>query len=116
MPAYRFFPTADVAQDHIWRYTLDVWGEDQAEKYIIGLHLHLTRLASSKLIWRRLPAAFRAIEGEHEKIFISRYDHHLVFFKELSDGDIGILALLHEKSDLPKRLAQELRRLTKREN
>lgn len=41
MPAYRFYAPADVAQDKIWRDTVEQWGEAQAESYLRGLHAHL---------------------------------------------------------------------------
>jgi len=36
MVTYRFYPRADAAQDKIWRYTFDKWGEAQ----VTGHHLH----------------------------------------------------------------------------
>ena len=42
---------------------------------------------ASKLI----PAEF-GVEG-----FFFRYEHHIVYWRRLSDGDIGIVAILHER-------------------
>jgi len=45
MAGYRFSPAADKRQDEIWEYTSEQWGENQAKKYLQGLHDHLQRLA-----------------------------------------------------------------------
>jgi plasmid stabilization system protein ParE len=36
---------------------------------------------------------------------------YYLFFRKLSAGKIGIMAILHESSDLPVRLCEDLRKL-----
>ncbi|MCK5905478.1 MAG: type II toxin-antitoxin system RelE/ParE family toxin, partial [Gammaproteobacteria bacterium] len=55
MANYLFYPAADKAQDGIWVYGCDEWGEAQAEKYIRDLHLHLQELADKQVFWHKLP-------------------------------------------------------------
>jgi len=109
--AYLFFPPADAAQDEIWRYSCAVWGEKQAEKYIKGLHAYLQLLSERKKFWRHLPANLVIPSDLQLKAYFSKYEHHYLFFRELSDGAIGIMAILHEKSDIPVRLCEDLRRM-----
>jgi len=111
MSSYLFFPSADKAQDDIWRYTSKTWGENQAEKYIKDLHHHLQLLSGKKKSWRSLPANLVVPPDLKIEVYFSRYEHHYLFFRTLSAGKIGIMAILHESSDLPVRLCEDLRQL-----
>jgi plasmid stabilization system protein ParE len=111
MAGYRFYPRADAAQDRIWHDTSDRWGEGQADTYIRGLHSHLERLCKSRLVWRKLPQKLAVPSDVTRKAFFSRYEHHYVFFRELDNGDLGIMSILHEKMDLPVRLREDLHAL-----
>ena len=113
MASYRFYPAADQRQDEIWDYTLRRWGEKQAEKYIHGLHNHLQQLADKILQWRDLPNRILVPPDIDIKIYFSVYEYHYLFFRELSDGDIGIMSILHESMDLPTRLREDLELITR---
>jgi len=44
----------------------------------------------------------------HESLrgaFFTRHQKHFIFFRELPGGRLGILAVLHETQDIPRRLA-----------
>lgn len=111
MVKYRFYPNADAAQDRIWRDTAERWGQTQAIAYIHGLHAHLEKLAQTKSLWRKLSQSVGKQPNFVRETYFSRYEHHLIFFRELSDGSIGVMSILHEKMDVPSRLARELRDL-----
>ncbi|MBL4774647.1 MAG: type II toxin-antitoxin system RelE/ParE family toxin [Mariprofundus sp.] len=111
MPSYLFFPSADEAQDAIWRYSCEAWGEKQAEKYIQGMHLHLQLLCEKKKLWKPLPASLVIPSDLKLEAYFTRYEHHYLFFRELSAGKIGVMAILHERSDMPVRLCDDLRKL-----
>lgn len=108
MPDYRLYPRADAAQDRIWRYSLETWGEAQAIAYIEGLHAHFRKLTLSPQIWRRLPPSFNKTQLEQAAIYFSRYNQHYIFFKILSNGDLGIMSILHGRMDMPARLRSDL--------
>ncbi|OCP37470.1 type II toxin-antitoxin system RelE/ParE family toxin [Ensifer sp. LC163] len=108
MGAYRFFHRADAAQDKIWRDTVETWGEQQAVTYITGLHTHLQRLCADRLIWRKLPQRLVVPEDIKRDAYFSRYERHYVFFRELDNGDLGVMSILHERMDLPVRLMDDL--------
>jgi len=110
-PSYLFFPSADDAQDEIWRYSYRAWGEKQAEKYIKGLHHHLQLLTEKKKLWRSLPAKLVIPPDMELNAYFSKYEHHYLFFRELAAGSIGVMAILHEKSDMPVRLGEDLMRM-----
>jgi len=111
LSTYLFFPPADAAQDERWRYSCEVWGERQAEKYITGLHHHLQLLSEKKKCWRSLPANLVIPPDVQVKAYFSKFEHHYLFFRELSEGVIGVMAILHEKSDMPVRLCEDLRKM-----
>lgn len=113
MAGYLFYHTADSAQDRIWRDTMKLWGEDQAETYIIGLHQHIEKLSKHKALWRRLPLNLTVPSDLEMEVWFSRYAHHYIIFRQLADGRIGIITILHEKMDLPVRLADDLLRMTR---
>lgn len=114
MAGYRFYSRADAAQDGIWRDTLDQWGEAQAVSYIRGLHQHLARLTSTRALWRRLPPNAAVPADIAEDVFMSRYERHYIFFKLLGNGDLGVVSILHDRMNLPARLAEDLSMLSAR--
>lgn len=77
--------------DEIYRYTRERWGEQQAQRYISGLFEAFGRIGSHGVASRPVPAAF-GVEG-----FFFRYEQHFVYWKRLSNGDIGIVTILHER-------------------
>lgn len=107
MPEYLFYPTADKAQDGIWDYTCDKWGERQARKYINDLHVHLQALADKEIFWHLLPKKILTPEDLDIKTYLSKYEFHFIFFRELSDNNIGIMSILHDRSDMPVRLNKD---------
>ncbi len=108
---YKFFPTADKAQDAIWRYSVDTHGKKQAIKYIEGLHAHIQTLSEKKKMWWPLPDKFIIPSDLNMITYFSRYEHHNLFFRELPSGKIGIMSILHESTDMPVRLLKDLRRI-----
>ncbi len=110
MARYKFFKTADRQQDQILDYTVQHWGQAQAEKYIRGLHTHLQRLADRQLPWHALPQTLAVPQDLDIPVYFSRYEKHILFFRELSNG-IGIMMILHQSMDMPVRLAEDLTKL-----
>ncbi len=105
---YRLFSTADTQQDDIWNYTLNTWGEDQAKQYIIGLHDCFSSVANKEVIWNQLPSHLVVPLDLSVQVYFVRYEKHVIFFKELSAGVVGILSILHQSMDMPVKLAKDL--------
>lgn len=114
MAGYVFYPRADIQQDAIWEHTVEVWGEPQAIRYITGLHAHLQKLSEKRGLWRRLPAGLVVPADLKVEVHCSHYERHYVFFRELSDGKLGIMAILHDRMNLPVRLIDDLAKLVDR--
>lgn len=82
---------ASVRLDEIYRYTRDQWGEAQAETYITGLFAAFEQIEARGVHSRAVPAEF-GVEG-----YFFRYERHFVYWRHLSNGDIGIVTILHER-------------------
>ena len=100
MTNYRYFNTAHSHQNEIWNYILENGGEKQAEKYITKLHKHLEKLSNNKLLWSSLPENLVVPDDLNIPIDFSHFQHHYIFFRELSDGCIGIMSILHDSIDI----------------
>jgi toxin ParE1/3/4 len=82
---------ASLRIDDIYQYTQKRWGKPQADKYIKGLFAAFERIASHGVLSKPVPADF-GVAG-----FFFRYERHFVYWRYLSDGDIGIVTVLHER-------------------
>lgn len=91
MPEIRIQAGASHRLDEIYRYTLDKWGEEQAAQYVTGLFAAFDRIATHGVVSKPIPAAF-GVNG-----FFFRYERHFVYWRHLSNGDIGIVTILHER-------------------
>ena len=78
--------------DEIYQYTHDRWGGAQADGYVTGLFEAFEKIATHEVMSRPIPAEF-GIDG-----FFFRYKKHFVYWKEFVNGDIGIVAILHDLS------------------
>lgn len=89
--AVRIQEAASYRLDEIYRYTRDRWGADQAERYVRGLFEAFAEIDGHGVISKPVPAAF-GIDG-----FFFRYERHVVYWRRLSNGDVGIVTILHER-------------------
>lgn len=87
----RIQEAASYRLDEIYRYTRDRWGREQADRYIAGLFDAFDGIADRRTSSRPVPAEF-GVEG-----FFFRHERHFVYWRWLSNGDIGIVTLLHER-------------------
>lgn len=97
----RIQQAASLRLDDIYRYTRDRWGEAQANRYIIGMFEAFGRIETHGTASRPVPAEF-GVEG-----FVFRYERHLVYWRRLANGDIGIVTVLHERMHRIDRLRED---------
>ncbi|MDA0657065.1 MAG: type II toxin-antitoxin system RelE/ParE family toxin [Proteobacteria bacterium] len=88
--------------DEIYNYTYRQWGETQAKAYITGLFECFEQIAAHKVAWRLIPAEYE-VQG-----YQTRYQKHVVYWRALSDGSIGIAAILHERMNFGDRLKEDI--------
>jgi plasmid stabilization system protein ParE len=91
MAAVRIQEAASCRLDEIYRYTHEQWGQAQADRYITRLFEAFARIDTHEVASRPVPAEF-GVEG-----FFFRYEKHVVYWRRLSNGDIGIVTVLHER-------------------
>jgi plasmid stabilization system protein ParE len=89
--AVRIQEAASLRLDDIYRYTRDRWGSEQADRYVTGLFAAFGRIESHGVVSRPIPAEF-GVDG-----YFFRHEHHFVYWRRLSNGDIGIVTILHER-------------------
>ncbi|MCD8503847.1 MAG: type II toxin-antitoxin system RelE/ParE family toxin [Burkholderiaceae bacterium] len=92
---------ASLRIDEIYQYTQHQWGKRQADKYIKGLFAAFDRIASRGVLSKPVPAEF-GVSG-----FFFRYERHIVYWRYLSGGDIGIVSILHERMHQIDRFADD---------
>ena len=91
MTGYRIQQVATERLDQIYGYTCERWGEDQAERYARGLFARFEEIAARSFPWRPIPAELGVVG------FVCRYESHLIYWKLLEDGTVGIVTVLHER-------------------
>ncbi|WP_298745960.1 type II toxin-antitoxin system RelE/ParE family toxin [uncultured Brevundimonas sp.] len=99
--AVRVQQAASHRLDDIYRYTRDRWGEAQADRYVTGLFDAFDRIETHGVTSRPVPAEF----GVDSYVF--RYETHLVYWRRLSDGDIGIVTILHQRMHQIERFRED---------
>ena len=101
MRGIRIQEAASGRLDDIYRYTRYNWGTEQADRYITGLFEAFSRIDTPALVSRPVPKAF-GVEG-----FFFHYQQHVVYWRKLSNGDIGIVTLLHKRMHQIERLRED---------
>lgn len=91
MAAFRIQEAASHRLDEIHRYTRERWGARQADRYITGLFAAFGKIESRGVTSKPVPAAF-GVDG-----YFFRHQRHVVYWRRLPNGDIGIVTILHER-------------------
>lgn len=87
--------------DEIFRYTRERWGEAQAQRYVTELFAAFEQIESRGVLSRPIPASF-GVDG-----FVCRYEHHVVYWRRLANGDVGIVTILHERMHQIERFRED---------
>lgn len=101
MAQIRVQEAASYRLDEIYRYTRDHWGEEQAERYINELFEALDGVSTRLTPSRPIPGEF-GIDG-----FFFRYEQHVVHWRRLSNGDIGVVTILHARMHQIDRFSED---------
>jgi len=103
MSAFRVRDGAGHRLDEIYSYTRRNWGEAKAQKYVRGLFDKFKAIAARQFPWRPIPAEF-GVEG-----FFCRYEKHVIYWRLLDDGSVGIVTILHERMHQIERFKEDLK-------
>ena len=101
MPSYRLSSDAEDDLRKIARYTNDKWGKEQALNYGQTLETHFDKIFGGM-------AVIKSVTPRWPYLYVSKCEHHYVFFlKDGKDKPI-ILAVLHEKMDMLRHLKKRM--------
>ncbi|MCH9806580.1 MAG: type II toxin-antitoxin system RelE/ParE family toxin [Alphaproteobacteria bacterium] len=100
MARYVLTNEAECDIESIWEYTCKKWGPDQADLYLSKRDAGCEAIAGGKAVSR----SFADIDP---RLNCCHCEHHYVFFLETGDLPI-IIAVLHERMDLMKRLVDRM--------
>ncbi|MDP3196669.1 type II toxin-antitoxin system RelE/ParE family toxin [Tabrizicola sp.] len=99
--AIRVQEAASLRLDEIYRYTRDRWAPEQADRYITELFAAFDHIESQGVASRPIPTEF-GVEG-----FYFRHAHPFVYWRRLSNGDVGIVTILHERMQQMDRFRED---------
>lgn len=102
MATFRVQDRAGRRLDEIYVYTRDRWGDEQAARYIQGMFERFAEIASRTIPWRAIPAEF-GVDG-----YFCRFEHHYIYWRQLPDGAVGIVTVLHERMHQLERFRDDL--------
>jgi len=91
MSRVRIQEAAALRLGEIYRYTRKQWGQAQAGRYLHDLFKAFDAIDGGTVASRPIPAEF-GVEG-----FFFRHARHVVYWRRLRNGDIGIVTVLHER-------------------
>lgn len=98
MTAYGLTSSAESDLRGIIRYTRLSWGDTQVRRYIAQLEHGIKRLAAGE-------GAFKDMRAIHPALRMAHCGQHFVFCLPRKDRPALIVAILHERMDLMKRVA-----------
>lgn len=101
MSVVRIQEAASHRLDEIYCYTRARWGIEKADRYITGLFETFELIESRRITSRPVPAEF-GVEG-----YVCRYERHFIYWRRLSNGDIGIVTILHARMHQIDRLRED---------
>ena len=101
MLPYELTPAAEADLRDIARYTLRQWGERQAQRYVRLLEAGSRRIAEGR-------AVSKTFLERYPQVWVTRCEHHYMFYLHPEGQKPRILAVLHENMDLLARLGERL--------
>jgi toxin ParE1/3/4 len=96
MVEYRLTPAAERDLESIWKYTVQQWDVEQADRYIDFLTAALAELAAS-------PTAAPSCEQIRPGYRRWGVKRHMIYFR-ITDYGIAVIRVLHNRMDAPRHL------------
>lgn len=98
MPAFRLTAKARADLRDIGRYTQEIWGRDQRNRY-------LSRLDEAFHLLAREPDRGRPCDDIRQGYRQYHLGRHVIFYRQSGEA-IEIIRILHERMDIEARLSQ----------
>jgi toxin ParE1/3/4 len=91
---------AELRLGQIWDYTVEKWGEEQADSYLRKLGVCIQGLKPQRHFWRSVKD--KRLPG----VSFIRCEYHFIFFREM-EGRLAVISILHENMDMLTRLRED---------
>ena len=96
MAEFSLRPKAIADLGEIWDYTVETWGEEQAERYLRLIDQSFHKVAANPGLGRPCDA----IRKGYREYGVGR---HLIFYRA-TDSGIDVVRVLHERMDVDRHL------------
>jgi len=83
----------------IWYYTFKKWSEQQADKYYATIKIACLRIGEN-------PEVGKEYYGISKNLLGLKSGKHIIFYKSLSESEIEVIRIIHERMDLKNRLSE----------
>ena len=83
----------------IWEYTSRTWTEDQADKYYGMIKSACRQIANNSVLGIKYDRISSNVNGP-------RVGKHIVFYHRISNNEIEVIRILHERMDLKNILSE----------
>jgi len=85
--------------NNIWNYTYENWSENQADKYYAAIKFDCLEIGKN-------PKLGKNYNGISKDLFGLKSGKHIIFYRSISEKEIEIIRILHERMDLKYRLTE----------
>ncbi|NDP26613.1 MAG: type II toxin-antitoxin system RelE/ParE family toxin [Flavobacterium sp.] len=99
MPKFHLTNKAVEDLSKIWDYTLELWSEEQADKYYLELLSDCQKLSENQLLGRNYVEV-------NEAVFGFKSGQHIIFYSIKGEKEIEIIRFLHSKMDLKNKIEE----------
>ncbi len=83
----------------IWDYSFKKWSEKQADKYYATIKLACKGIGENPEIGKEYFGISRHLLGLQS-------GKHIIFYHLISEGEVEVIRILHERMDLKNRIAE----------
>ena len=81
----------------IWDYTFEKWSEKQADKYYATIKIAGNGIGEN-------PDVGKEYFGISKNLLGLKSGKHIIFYQSLSENEIEVIRILHERMDLKKQI------------
>jgi len=84
---------------NIWDYTFEKWSENQADKYYARIKFACKEIGENPDLGKEYTKISRNLLG-------LKSGKHIIFYCLISENELEVIRILHERMDLEKRLTE----------
>ena len=85
--------------NNIWDYTYENWSETRADKYYATIKFACLKIGKN-------PELGKIYNGISKDLLGYKSEKHIIFYSSISENEIEVIRILHERMDLKNRLTE----------